>query len=75
LGAGDGEPGVEVERDELAAVVGAELEHRPADVGLGCAGADDEPLGDGGVAEAERDERDDLAFAGVSSSSRSELGN
>jgi hypothetical protein len=55
---------VEGERDQLAAVVGAELAHRAADVGLGCGGADNEPLGDVGVAEAERDERDDLAFAG-----------
>ena len=51
------------EHDELGAVVGAELEHRPADVGLGRGGADDEPLGDVGVAEAKRDEPHDLAFA------------
>jgi hypothetical protein len=55
---------MEGERDELRAVVGAELEHRAADVGLGRGRADDQPLGDVGVAETERDERDDLAFAG-----------
>jgi hypothetical protein len=55
---------MEGERDELGAVVGAELEHRAADVGLGRGGTDDQPLGDVGFAETERDERDDLAFAG-----------
>src|SRR4029079_19784503 len=60
LGAGNREAGIEGEHDEVGTVVDAELEHRAADVGLGGGGADDELLGDVGVAETARDERDDL---------------
>ena len=49
--------------DELGAVVGAELEHCAADVGLGGVGADNELVGDLAVGETRCHEREDLACA------------
>jgi hypothetical protein len=54
--------------DQLCAVAGAEFGHGAADVGLGGGVADGEGGGDVGVAQAVRDESDDLPF------SRGELG-
>jgi hypothetical protein len=57
------EPGLVGERDEAGAVVAVELAQDVADVALGGQGADDEPAGDLGVAEAAGDEQQDVVFA------------
>src|SRR5829696_192161 len=51
------------EDDELRAVAGAELDHRPRDVGARRGRRDDEALGDLLVGHAAADERHDLALA------------
>ena len=73
-GSGNGEPGMEGERHQLAAVVGAELEHRAADVGFRCGGADDEPLGDVGLLRPSATSATTSRSRGVSSSRSLELG-
>jgi hypothetical protein len=50
------------ENDELRAIPGTELDHRPADVRASCGRADDQPGGDLVVAEAVADQSDDLSF-------------
>jgi hypothetical protein len=50
--------------DQLCAVAGAQLGHRAADVGLRGGMADGECGGDVGVAQAVRDESDDLLLPG-----------
>src|SRR5580658_867087 len=61
-GAGGDQAGLVGEDDELRPVTGAELDHRPADVGLGGGGAEHQDFGDFVVGQTVRDQGHDLAF-------------
>src|SRR5262245_34940788 len=56
------EPGADREPDRLGASAGAELDHRPADVGPHRVGTDHELIGDLGVRHPTRHPRHDLAL-------------
>ena len=58
------EAGLVGEHHELGSVVGVELDHRAADVGLGRGARNDERLGDLVVAETESHKRHHLALPG-----------
>src|SRR5579883_1227465 len=60
--AGAGQPRLIREDDQLSPVAGAELDHRPAHVGLGGQRADHETLGDLLIGEALRDQRHHFAL-------------
>src|SRR5436190_13764070 len=61
--AGADQAGLVGEHDQLGPVAGPELDHGPADVGLGRGRADDQLVGDLVVGQAGRDQPHDLALA------------